>query len=358
MKKYFGTDGVRGEANRELTAETALRLGYALGRYLERRKKTSVIVGMDTRISGAMLCAALAAGLHSRGVDVRFAGVLPTPAVAYLTATSDAGAGVMISASHNPARDNGLKVFGPDGYKLPDDAEEALEKMMDEPRDGANALPGDAVGRFFYEKESYERYKKFLLSSTRGNFQGLKIVIDAANGAAGKIAPDVFETLSAGVRLINAAPDGKNINVACGSTHPEALSRAVLEEKADLGLAFDGDADRLIAADEKGNIVDGDKIIATLAVHMKERNLLPGHKIVTTVMSNMGLEHYLAERGIAMLRAPVGDRYVLEKMREEKAVLGGEQSGHIILSDYAVTGDGVLSALKLLEIVRDGGISL
>jgi len=264
----------------------------------------------------------------------------------------------MISASHNPARDNGLKVFGPDGYKLPDDAEEALEKMMDEPRDRADAPPGDAVGRFFYEKESYERYKEFLLSSTRGNFQGLKIVIDAANGAAGKIAPDVFETLSAGVRLINAAPDGKNINVACGSTHPEALSRAVLEEKADLGLAFDGDADRLIAADEKGNIVDGDKIIATLAVHMKERNLLPGHKIVTTVMSNMGLEHYLAERGIAMLRAPVGDRYVLEKMREEKAVLGGEQSGHIILSDYAVTGDGVLSALKLLEIVRDGGISL
>jgi len=359
MKKYFGTDGIRGEANRELTAERAFLLGAALGYWMNRenpRGKNALLVGRDTRISGAMLASALSAGANAQGVDVKFLGVLPTPAVAYLTKESKAGAGVVISASHNPAKDNGLKVFGPDGYKIPDETEEMIEKLMDDAKKlTENPVAGDRVGTLFRDRRGYFHYRRFLLQTVTGDFSGLKIILDTANGAAYQIAKDVFSTLSAEVVAIHDAPDGLNINRDCGSTHPEVLSRVVTGYGADLGFAFDGDADRLIVIDRRGKIVDGDKVIAVLAEALLKKGKLPGNKVVTTVMSNMGLENFLKEKGVQMLRAQVGDRYVLELMRSEGATLGGEQSGHVILSDYAVTGDGILTALKLLETLKEAG---
>ena len=357
MRKYFGTDGIRGEANRELTVDIALRLGYALGYYLKRenpdKKKIKVILGCDTRISGYMLRSALLAGLTSMGVHVDFVGVISTPAVAYLTKAKKADAGIMISASHNPAKDNGLKVFAGNGYKLPDEVELEIEKLMDDSTILSNPIAGDKVGKFKYAEDEYYSYRDHLLSSVTGDFTGMKIVVDTANGSAYRIAKDVFLALGAEVVLINDAPNGTNINVRCGSTHPEILAKVVVGYEADLGLAYDGDADRLIAVDRHGNIIDGDKIIATLAMGMKRKGELTGNKVVTTVMSNMGFENYLKENGIELLRANVGDRYVLEKMLEHSAVIGGEQSGHIILLQYATTGDGVLTSLKLVEALRD-----
>ena len=357
MRKYFGTDGIRGEANRELTVDIALRLGYALGYYLRRenpdKKKIKVIMGCDTRISGYMLRSALLAGLTSMGIYVDFVGVISTPAVAYLTKAKKADAGIMISASHNPAKDNGLKVFAGNGYKLPDEVELEIERLMDDPSILANPVAGDKVGKFKYAEDEYYLYRDHLLSSVNGDFSGMKIVVDTANGSAYRIAKDVFLALGAEVVIINDAPNGRNINVKCGSTHPEILTKVVMGYEADLGLAYDGDADRLIAVDRHGNIIDGDKIIATLAMGMKKKGELKGNKVVTTVMSNMGFENYLKENGIELLRANVGDRYVLEKMIEHDAVIGGEQSGHIILLEYATTGDGVLTSLKLVEALRD-----
>lgn len=357
MRKYFGTDGIRGEANRELTVDIALRLGYALGYYLRRenpnKKKIKVIMGCDTRISGYMLRSALLAGLTSMGVHVDFVGVISTPAVAYLTKEKKADAGIMISASHNPAKDNGLKVFAGNGYKLPDEVELEIERLMDDPTILANPVAGDKVGKFKYAEDEYYSYRDHLLSAVNGDFSGMKIVVDTANGSAYRIAKDVFLALGAEVVLINDAPNGTNINVKCGSTHPEILTKVVIGYEADLGLAYDGDADRLIAVDRFGNIIDGDKIIATLAMGMKRRGELKGNKVVTTVMSNMGFENYLKENGIELLRANVGDRYVLEKMIEHDVAIGGEQSGHIILLQYATTGDGVLTSLKLVEALRD-----
>lgn len=357
MRKYFGTDGIRGEANRELTVDIALRLGYALGYYLRRenpnKKKIKVIMGCDTRISGYMLRSALLAGLTSMGVHVDFVGVISTPAVAYLTKEKKADAGIMISASHNPAKDNGLKVFAGNGYKLPDEVELEIERLMDDPTILENPVAGDKVGKFKYAEDEYYSYRDHLLSAVNGDFSGMKIVVDTANGSAYRIAKDVFLALGAEVVLINDAPNGTNINVKCGSTHPEILTKVVIGYEADLGLAYDGDADRLIAVDRFGNIIDGDKIIATLAMGMKRRGELKGNKIVTTVMSNMGFENYLKENGIELLRANVGDRYVLEKMVEHDVAIGGEQSGHIILLQYATTGDGVLTSLKLVEALRD-----
>ena len=357
MRKYFGTDGIRGEANRELTVDLALKLGYALGYYLKKKnsdeKKIKVILGCDTRISGYMLRSALLAGLTSMGVDVDFVGVISTPAVAYLTKAKKADAGIMISASHNPAKDNGLKVFASNGYKLPDEVEMEIERLMDDPEILKDAIAGDKVGKFRYAEDEYYLYRDHLLSSVNGDFDGIKIVVDTANGSAYRIAKDVFLALGAEVVLINDAPNGTNINVKCGSTHPEILAKVVVGYEADLGLAYDGDADRLIAVDRNGNIIDGDKIIATLAMNMKRKGELDGNKVVTTVMSNMGFENYLKENGIELLRASVGDRYVLEKMMQTGAVIGGEQSGHIIMLKYATTGDGVLTSLKLVEALRD-----
>ena len=357
MRKYFGTDGIRGEANRELTVDIALRLGYALGYYLKRenpdKKKIKVIMGCDTRISGYMLRSAMLAGLTSMGVYVDFVGVISTPAVAYLTKAKKADAGIMISASHNPAKDNGLKVFAGNGYKLPDEVELEIERLMDDPTILENPIAGDKVGKFKYAEDEYYSYRDHLLASVNGDFSGMKIVVDTANGSAYRIAKDVFLALGAEVVLINDAPNGTNINVRCGSTHPEILTKVVVGYEADLGLAYDGDADRLIAVDRHGNIIDGDKIIATLAMGMKRKGELKGNKVVTTVMSNMGFENYLKENGIELLRANVGDRYVLEKMIEHDVAIGGEQSGHIILLQYATTGDGVLTSLKLVEALRD-----
>lgn len=357
MRKYFGTDGIRGEANRELTVDIALRLGYALGYYLKRenpdKKKIKVIMGCDTRISGYMLRSAMLAGLTSMGVHVDFVGVISTPAVAYLTKAKKADAGIMISASHNPAKDNGLKVFAGNGYKLPDEVELEIERLMDDPTILANPIAGDKVGKFKYAEDEYYSYRDHLLASVNGDFSGMKIVVDTANGSAYRIAKDVFLALGADVVLINDAPNGTNINVRCGSTHPEILTKVVVGYEADLGLAYDGDADRLIAVDRHGNIIDGDKIIATLAMGMKRKGELKENKVVTTVMSNMGFENYLKENGIELLRANVGDRYVLEKMIEHNVAIGGEQSGHIILLQYATTGDGVLTSLKLVEALRD-----
>lgn len=358
MRKYFGTDGIRGEANRELTANLAMKLGYALGYYLKKenreKKKIKVIMGTDTRISGYMLRSALTAGLTSMGINIDFVGVLPTPGVAYITQTKGAAAGIMISASHNPAKDNGIKIFGSDGCKLLDKIEQEIEKYMDNIEEiTKEALPGDKVGKFKYAQDDYFLYRDHLKSIVKEDFNGMKIIIDAANGSAYRVAKEVFLSLGAEIVVINDAPNGKNINVNCGSTNPEILSKVVIGYNADLGLAYDGDADRLIAVDEKGKIIDGDKIIAVLALEMKRNNNLNGNKVVTTVMSNMGFEAYLNEKGIVLVRANVGDRYVLEKMRSQALNLGGEKSGHIILLEYGTTGDGVQTSLKLVEVLRD-----
>ncbi|MCF2626422.1 phosphoglucosamine mutase [Fusobacterium perfoetens] len=363
MRKYFGTDGIRGEANRELTAELAMKLGYALGYYLRQenpqKKKLKVIMGSDTRISGYMLRSALSAGLTAMGINIDFVGVIPTPGVAFITQAKGAEAGIMISASHNPAKDNGIKIFAKDGCKLPDEIELELEKLIDRYAEiTAEPLAGDEVGKFKYAEDDYFLYRDHLKSIVNGDFSGMKIILDAANGSAYRAAKDVFLSLGAEIVVINDAPNGKNINVRCGSTHPEILSKVVMGYEADLGLAYDGDADRLIAVDRNGKIVDGDKIIATLAVDMKKKNILVNNRVVTTVMSNMGLESFLNDNGIVLVRANVGDRYVLEKMKSQGLNIGGEQSGHIILLDYGTTGDGIQSSLKLVEVVRDSGKTL
>ena len=363
MGRYFGTDGIRGEANRELTVDKALRLGYALGYYLKNNnpneEKIKVIMGSDTRISGYMLRSALTAGLTSMGIYIDFVGVIPTPGVAYITKIKNAKAGIMISASHNPAKDNGIKIFNSEGYKLSDEIENQIEDYMDNLDEIlANPLAGDKVGKFKYAEDEYFQYKNYLTQCVEGNFKDIKIVLDTANGAAYRTAKDVFLDLRAELVVINDAPNGRNINVKCGSTHPEILTKVVVGYEADLGLAYDGDADRLIAVDKFGNVIDGDKIIGILALGMKNKGTLKNNKVVTTVMSNIGFEKYLKENNIELLRANVGDRYVLEKMIAEDVVIGGEQSGHIILKDYATTGDGVLSSLKLVEVIRNTGKDL
>lgn len=363
MGRYFGTDGIRGEANRELTVDKALRLGYALGYYLKNNnpneEKIKVIMGSDTRISGYMLRSALTAGLTSMGIYIDFVGVIPTPGVAYITKQKKAKAGIMISASHNPAKDNGIKIFNSEGYKLSDEIENQIEDYMDNlDKILANPLAGDKVGKFKYAEDEYFQYKNYLTQCVNGNFKDIKIVLDTANGAAYRAAKDVFLDLRAELVVINDTPNGRNINVKCGSTHPDILSKVVVGYEADLGLAYDGDADRLIAVDKFGNVINGDKIIGILALGMKNKGTLKNNKVVTTVMSNIGFEKYLKENNIELLRANVGDRYVLEKMLAEDVVIGGEQSGHIILKDYATTGDGVLSSLKLVEVIRDTGKDL
>ena len=362
-RKYFGTDGMRGEANKDLTIDLVTDLGLALGYYLKKNKKgdakPKIILGTDTRISGYMIRSALTAGLNSMGINIDFVGVLPTPGVCYLTRKLNADAGIMISASHNPVKDNGIKIFSQSGYKLPDEVEEELEKLMENREELLkHQVPGDNLGRFKFVEDDMRIYLDFLSSTVKKSFKGMKIVIDAANGAAYRVASKIYQKLGADIIVINNIPNGKNINVNCGSTHPELLQEVVKVYKADLGLAFDGDADRLIAVDHTGRIVDGDLIIAIIAQSLKKKGLLNDNKVVTTVLSNMGFEKYLEEKGIGLIRANVGDRYVLEKMKKFGLNVGGEQSGHILMLDYNTTGDGVLSSIQLVSAILDSEKSL
>ena len=355
MRRYFGTDGVRGTVNQEpMTAEFALRLGRAAGHVLTRHlvHQPHILIGKDTRLSGYMIESALCAGLTAQGMNVLLVGPAPTPAVAYLTRSLRADAGVVLSASHNPAGDNGIKFFGADGFKLPDEVEMAIEHCLDD----LPPLPdASRIGKAFRVDDARGRYVEFCKSSLPRDmrFDGLKVVVDCANGAAYDVAPRLLTELGCDVAPMHVEPDGRNINLDCGSTAPEGMCERVVETGADAGFALDGDADRLIACDEKGRIVDGDRVIAALAGRMLRRGMLTGGGVVATVMSNMGLERYLDGLGLALHRAPVGDRYVLEMMRQTGCNLGGEQSGHIIMLDCNTTGDGLLTALQLLAAMRD-----
>jgi len=350
-RKLFGTDGIRGTANAEpMTAETALKLAMAAGaRFTRGPHRHRVVIGKDTRLSGYLIEPALTAGFISVGMDVVLLGPLPTPAVAMLTRSLRADLGVVISASHNPYQDNGVKLFGPDGCKLSDEAELDIERRIDDGGAGAR-VASDALGRAMRLDDALGRYIEFVKASfPRGlRLDGLKIVIDCANGAAYRAAPAVLYELGAEVVAIGVEPDGFNINRGCGATDTAALEARVVAEKADLGIALDGDADRVVMVDEKGASLDGDQLMALVASSWHARGLLRGKGVVATVMSNLGLERYLEARGLRLVRTQVGDRYVLEAMREGDYNVGGEQSGHIILSDYTTTGDGLISALQVL----------
>ncbi|WP_068268503.1 phosphoglucosamine mutase [Caviibacter abscessus] len=356
-RKYFGTDGIRGVANKDLSLDLVTRLGLALGYYLNKKnedksKKPRIVLGTDTRISGYMIRSALSAGLTAMGINIDFVGVLPTPGVSYLTRIKNANAGVMISASHNPIKDNGIKIFSSNGYKLPDEVEEEIEGYMEDYDFlKSNLAEPERLGRYTFVEDDVKLYRRFLRNTSNIEFTGFKVVIDTGNGAAYRIAAKVFQSLGADVVVINNIPNGKNINVKCGSTHPELLQEMVKLYKADCGLAYDGDADRLIAVDENGNIVDGDLIIAVIANNMNKKGLLNSSTVVTTVQSNMGFEKYLETKGIRLIRANVGDRYVLEKMQQQSLNLGGEQSGHIIMLDHNTTGDGVLSSIQFVSAI-------
>jgi phosphoglucosamine mutase len=359
MRKYFGTDGVRGVANTELTCDLAYKLGRAGGYVLAQGDhRVKVVVGKDTRISGDMLESALISGLMSVGCDVITVGVVPTPAVAYLTKKYNADCGVVISASHNPVEYNGIKFFNKEGYKLDDEVELKIEEYIDNIEKIDYYPVGSQVGRKIHTHEAQRDYVDYLKSIIDTDFKGLKVVLDCANGASYKVAPMVFEELGAKVITINARPDGNNINYKCGSTHPQSLQEAVKTHNADLGLAYDGDADRLIAVDEQGQIVDGDHIMVLSAIYLKKINKLAQDTLVVTVMSNIGLSIAAKEHGINLATTSVGDRYVLEEMQKSGYSLGGEQSGHMIFLDYITTGDGVLSSLILSKIVLEEGKTL
>jgi phosphoglucosamine mutase len=351
-RKLFGTDGIRGTANTEpMTAETALKVAMAAGKRFRRGDhRHLVVIGKDTRLSGYMLEPALTAGFISMGMDVTLLGPMPTPAVAMLTRSLRADLGVMLSASHNPYQDNGIKLFGPDGYKLSDRVEAEIEAAVG---NGDGLSPPDRLGRARRLDDAQGRYIEFAKATfPRGlRLDGLKIVVDCAHGAAYKVAPTVMWELGATVAPIGVAPDGTNINRNCGAVHPQAMCEAVIAHGADFGLALDGDADRVMIADERGRLLDGDQLMALVANSWRRARRLKGRGVVATVMSNLGLELYLKEKGIKLARTQVGDRYVVEKMREGGYNVGGEQSGHIILSDYATTGDGLIAALHVLAVI-------
>ncbi len=358
VRKLFGTDGVRGRANVEpMTPETAMRLGMAAGRRFTRGdRRHTVIIGKDTRISGYMLEPALTAGFVSMGMDVILVGPIPTPGVAMLTRSMRCDIGVMISASHNPYQDNGIKLFGPDGYKLSDEIEAEIESLMEEGFDNVRAGP-DRLGRAKRLEDAQGRYIEYAKTTfPRGlRLDGLKIVVDCANGAAYKVAPTVFWELGAEVISVGVGPDGFNINKACGSLHPEELCALVKKHNAHMGLALDGDADRVLFCDEKGRMVDGDQVLALIAAHWQKTDQLSGGAVVATVMSNLGLERYLRSLDLPLVRTKVGDRYVVEHMRRHGCNLGGEQSGHIIMGQHATTGDGVIAALQVLAALVTAG---
>lgn len=354
-RKFFGTDGIRAVASQfPLDPETLMRLGKAIAKiFLEKTGKHRVLIGKDTRLSGYMIESALASGITAMGVDVWLVGPIPTPGVAYLTKSMRADAGVMISASHNPFEDNGLKIFGADGFKLPDELELELEELI-EPGvlDGKTADPG-SIGKAARIDDAAGRYTVYLKGCFPREFslEGLKIGVDCANGAAYVVAPMVFTELGAEIVSRGVSPNGRNINAGFGSLYPEISRKLVSELNLDLGVSFDGDADRAIFVDEKGGVLDGDVVLALCVKHFQERGLLKKNEIVATVMSNIGLERYLEPLGIKVLRAPVGDRYVLEEMKLQGCQIGGEQSGHVIFSDHSTTGDGILTALMLMSIM-------
>lgn len=360
MGKYFGTDGVRGVANSELTPELAFRLGRFGGYVLTKssKDKPKVLIGRDTRISGEMLEGALAAGLLSVGAEVMRLGVISTPGVSYLTRVMSAEAGVMISASHNPVEDNGIKFFGSDGYKLSDEQEAEIEALLDMKEDTLPRPTGSDLGAITSYFEGGQKYLQYLKQTVDEDFVGIHVALDCAHGATSTLATHVFADLDADITSMGASPNGLNINDQVGSTHPHKLAQLVVEKNADIGLAFDGDGDRLIAVDEKGQIVDGDQIMYICAKHLKSEGRLNHNTVVSTVMSNMGFYKALEENGMASAKTAVGDRYVVEEMRKNGFNLGGEQSGHIIFLDYNTTGDGLLSGLQLVNIMKITGKKL
>ena len=357
MGRLFGTDGARGVANTELTNELAMQIGRAAAMVLTRHcdRKPKILIGKDTRISSDMLEAALTAGFCSVGADVVLCGVVPTPAVAYLVGRSDISAGVMISASHNPCEYNGIKLFNHQGYKLPDALEAEIEAIV---LDGAAEIPAPAggdLGRIIHAPELVETYMAHIASTVDVRLDGLELALDCANGSSSATAKKLFEGLGAACHMLSDAPDGVNINAGCGSTHMENLSAYVREHKLPLGLAFDGDADRCLAVDENGTLIDGDRLIAIFAKELKEKGKLQDDTAVVTVMTNIGFRHYCRENGVKAVTTKVGDRYVLEEMTEKGYSIGGEQSGHIIFKEYATTGDGQLSGVQLAAaMVRSG----
>jgi phosphoglucosamine mutase len=356
MARLFGTDGVRGVANRDLTAELAVALGSAAARHLGRSgqaRRPVAVVGRDPRASGEMLEAAVIAGLASEGVDALRVGVLPTPAVAYLTSAYDADFGVMISASHNPMPDNGIKIFGPGGHKLDDDAEDRISELV---ASGPGERPvGAGIGRVVDAEDALERYLRHVGKAASSPLEGITVVVDCAHGAASAAAPRAYRAAGASVITINADPNGLNINAGCGSTHMEGLQAVVREHGADLGLAHDGDADRCLAVDADGQIIDGDSIMVVLALAMQEADELASNTLVTTVMSNQGLHLAMRDAGISVRTTGVGDRYVLEELRAGEYTLGGEQSGHIVLPAFGTTGDGIVTGLRLMSRIAQTG---
>ena len=363
MGVLFGTDGVRGAANQELTPELAFDLGRA-GSYVmageSQGQRPRIILGKDTRISGDMLEAALTAGICASGADVLSVGIIPTPAVAYLTRLYNASCGIVISASHNPFQDNGIKFFGPDGHKLPDETEEKIERLIIDGTQNLARANGDDVGRLYEVSEAYNNYVSHLLNSFDGErpLNDITVVLDCGHGAAYKAAPEVWRSLGAKVNVINDQPNGININLRCGSTYTEGLKRAVVGMKADFGIAYDGDADRCIAVDERGNELDGDDILLICALDLRRRGRLKPLSVVATVMSNIGLNVSLERENIKVISCAVGDRYVWEKMLETEAMIGGEQSGHIIFSQYETTGDGILTSIKIAEALKRNKVKI
>jgi phosphoglucosamine mutase len=356
-KRYFGTDGIRGQANKHpMTADVAMRVGMAVGLHYHNGHRQKVVIGKDTRLSNYMIETALVAGFTAVGVDVFQLGPIPTPGVAMLTRSLRADYGVMISASHNPFDDNGIKLFGPDGFKLSDQDEEEIEALIDSDLSSRLAASAD-LGRAKRIDGGAERYVEAAKRTLPRDmsFEGFRVIVDCANGAGYKAAPMALEELGAEVIALGVEPDGLNINREVGSTSPKALAQMVKERRADLGIALDGDADRVVLIDEKGSIVDGDQLMAVVASFWKEEGRLTGGGVVATVMSNLGLERFLAGCGLKLARTPVGDRYVSEHMREHGYNVGGEQSGHIILSDFTTTGDGLIAALQVLAVIRRDG---
>ncbi len=358
-RRYFGTDGIRGTANKHpMTSEIALKVGMAAGHFFSKNghHRHRAVIGKDTRLSGYMIETALMSGFTAVGIDVFQLGPMPTPAVAMLTRSLRADVGVMISASHNPYEDNGIKFFDPDGYKLSDESEREIEALVDKPSSELLAAP-DGIGRATRVESAQERYIEFAKRTLPRNLRldGLRIVIDCANGAAYKVAPEALWELGAEVIKIGVEPNGRNINLKCGSTAPEALCDKVREVRADIGIALDGDADRVVIVDEKSHIVDGDQLMAVIAESWHRRGRLAGGGVVATVMSNLGLERYLGGLGLSLARTAVGDRYVVEHMRKHGYNVGGEQSGHMVLSDFTTTGDGLVTALQVLATVVSTG---
>ena len=357
MREFFGTDGVRGIANLELSPELAFKLGrfggYVLQEHAEADKKPRVLVGRDTRISGELLEAALTAGLLSVGIEVMHLGVVSTPAVAYLTRTQGVTAGVMISASHNPVDDNGIKFFGADGYKLSDDQEEEIEALLNQEGDSLPRPSAEGLGTVDEFPEASIKYIQFLQSTISTDLSDFKVCLDAANGATAPLVNQLFADIDADFLTMGDRPNGLNINDGVGSTHPEALQAMVRENEGYIGLAFDGDGDRIIAVDEEGNLVDGDKIMFICGKYLKEKGRLKDHTVVSTVMSNIGFHKALEEAGMTAVTTQVGDRYVVEEMRQGNYSLGGEQSGHIVFLNHNTTGDGLLTGLQLLQVIKE-----